>query len=150
MAKSPSAPAADTHPAPMRDRVAIATLGFALFGAPAAWASHQILNYALAAYACFPDDVALTSPLPGWSGARIVLILIDLAALIVGAAATFAAKRSFDAVREEKPGSHHQLLERGEGRTRFLAACALMTGVGFSAAILFDTIATFMAPQCAA
>ena len=40
------------------------------------------------------------------------------------------------------------LLEAGEGRTRFLAVCGLMSALGFAAAILFNTIAVLTVPPC--
>jgi hypothetical protein len=41
------------------------------------------------------------------------------------------------------------LPESGEGRTRFLATCAIVGGVLFVIALIFDAIALAMVPACA-
>jgi hypothetical protein len=41
-----------------------------------------------------------------------------------------------------------ELVEAGEGRTRFLAVWGIWTGVWFAIAILFNTIAVFAVPTC--
>jgi cytochrome c2 len=59
--------------------------------------------------------------------------MVNIAALFVTRAATFAARRSFCGVRQEQPGSHHHPLEAGDGGARFLAICGLLAGLGVMA-----------------
>jgi hypothetical protein len=40
------------------------------------------------------------------------------------------------------------LIERGEGRTRFLAMCGLMLSIGFFVAITFTSITLLLSPVC--
>jgi hypothetical protein len=45
-------------------------------------------------------------------------------------------------------GSHH-LVEVGEGRSRFLAVCGMVTAGGFFIAIAFNTLSVLLVPLCA-
>ena len=70
------------------------------------------------------------------------------AGITLSLAAALLSWRSWKATREEHPGGADALLEAGEGRTRFLAACGMMNAIGFAAAILFTLIAVLTVPPC--
>jgi hypothetical protein len=137
------------HPAPHRDRVRVLELLGGLAAGPAAWVAQLVVGYGLSSYACYPSDQPyLRAPPPGWRGERPVLLAINLACLVVALAGLWLAHRNWRATRHEKPGGGHVLLATGEGRTRFLAGCGMLTAAGFALAILFDTAAVLGAPTC--
>jgi hypothetical protein len=136
-----------THPAPHRHRVSAYEMLFAVWGAGAAWIVQLIVDYGLAAHRCYPDDTPVISPdVPGWSYP--VLLALNLVAIVTAAAAGIVARRIWHRTKDEHGGSTHHLLTAGEGRTRFLAMCGQLAGLGFLVAILFDTVAIYMVPRC--
>ena len=72
------------------------------------------------------------------------LVAIGLA--LVG---TYVAYRSWRMTREESEGSHHDLIEVGEGRTRFFAFAGLFSSLVFALVIFCDTVSVVMVPLCA-
>jgi hypothetical protein len=121
---------------------------FAVWGAGTAWIVQLIVDYALAAHRCYPADMPVISTgVPGgWSYP--VLLALNLFAILTAVAATFVAYRIWHRTKDEHGGSTHHLLTAGEGRTRFLAMCGQLAGLGFLVAILFDTVAIYMMPRC--
>lgn len=117
---------------PIRARLLIA----ALAAGPAAWALQLIAGYGLSSLACFPHDRPITqSPPPGWSGEPALLMAINIACLLLalaGASLSYAGWRG----------------AAGQGRSRFLAVCGVMSGLGFALAILFDTASILGVPAC--
>jgi len=73
---------------------------------------------------------------------------VDVAALLVALAMAFLSYRDWKAAKTEKPGSHHHLLEVGEGRARFLALSGTIVSLGFALATGFDLIALLIVPIC--
>jgi hypothetical protein len=133
--------------APRKTTKAVAVQLFAVFGAPAAWSLQLIVNFALAAEACFPNDTPLAQPDPKLAWDRPALIAINLLALAMASLAAFAAVRLW---RRSKQGltSNEDPMATAQGRSHFMAACGLLTGFGFIAAILFNTVAAVGVPQC--
>lgn len=109
---------------------------FCVAGGPIAWSVQLLINYALASHACFPHDVPSTHVLPGWHWVWPVVLVLNLIALAVALAAGFLSLRTWRAT----PGT---------GPARFLSLCGAMTGFGFFAAVVFDTIIIFGVPTCA-
>jgi len=83
-----------------------------------------------------------------FSGLWDVLLTINGAALVVGVLAISIAYRNWRAARREAGGDPQLLIERGEGRTRFLAMCGLLVGCGFVIATLFSSVALLISPVC--
>ena len=135
-----------TRPPPKEARRSVALLLFAAFGAPAAWSAQLIINYALTAQACFPDDKPLRLPAAGLAWDRPAALGLNLLALLVGAVATWTAWRLWR--RERAPAPRSELIVTRDQRICFMALCGLMTGFGFMAAILFTTVAAVGVPQC--
>ena len=88
---------------------------------------------------CRPDGVG--SPLP--------CFVVDALALLVAVAAAVVAFRAFSITKEEREGDHHHLIEVGEGRSRFLALCGLVTAGGFILVMVFNTLSLILVPLCA-
>jgi hypothetical protein len=134
------------HPAPHRHKVSLVALGFGLAAAPIAWAAQTIFGYALSSRACFPGDTPRSAPL--FYGAVPIAIEINIIAILVAAVAAAIAYRSWRVTRDEDDGRLHHLVEVGEGRTRFLALCGMLTSLGFLGAIIFASVAIVLVPLC--
>ena len=137
------------HPAPHRGRVSIIASLASLIAGPAAWIVQLVVGYGLSSLACFPHDAALrqSSP-PGWSSETLLLGAINGACLMVAIVSGVIALIHWRRTRGERGGGATQALEIGEGRTRFLAICGMLSSFGFALAILFDTPALLAVPAC--
>lgn len=124
------------YPPSVRGPARASLLVAALAAGPAAWALQLIAGYGLSSLACFPHDKPyLSSPPPGWSGEAGLLIAINIACLLLalgGAGLAFAGWRR----------------AAGQERSRFIALCGVMAGLGFALAILFDTAPILGVPAC--
>lgn len=134
------------HPAPHRHRVSLAALFFGLAAAPIAWNAQLLISVALSAHACYPRDVPLTLPI--WSGLWWILLLIGLAGMALAIAGGLVSWRSWRLALAEAPGDAHDLLDFGEGRTRFLAMFGILASFLFALGLLFATAAVFLVPLC--
>lgn len=116
------------HPDPHRDSASLGTLLYALFMPAIAWAGDLILDYALVGHACYPAGNQLGNPLPGLRWVHQGTLIFHLVALVLIASGILV---SYYCWRRTGPrGGHaHDLLEHGEGRTRYLA----LVGLGFGA-----------------
>lgn len=134
------------HPAPQRRRVGRWGTWFGLLGAPLAWGLQLLVNAAIGAHGCYPSDMPLATSI--WPHARAVMAAVELGALALVLAAAWGAWRSWQRTREERPGSAHQLIGGGDGRTRFMAMAALMTSALFLLAVLFSALNLAATPAC--
>jgi len=138
-----------SHPSPQAHRANVVLLLFALLAGPTGWIGQIWLGYGLSSHACFPRDAAgRVSPPPGWAFEKPLLLAINggcLALILVGFAVGLGSWRR---TRSEKHGGPERVLEVGEGRSRFLAQCAMLTTAGFMIATLFDTIFLLFTPTC--
>jgi len=146
MADIPAAP--HHHPSPHRDRVSDAALLLALALGPASWAATLMLGYAAASHACYPADTPVATLPPGWNDLRGALVALDIACLGAALLGVGIAHRAWRATRAEKAGSPHALLDVGEGRSRFLALCGVLAGLGFALAIIFNIAVAAGVPAC--
>jgi hypothetical protein len=122
-------------------------LGFALAIGPVAWLAHLSMSYAIAAYGCYPHRAPLASPL--WTHMHTDLIEIAVIALMLAALGIALAYSARQSAWEQPAAPPSKLPESGEGRTRFLATCAIVGGALFVIALIFDAIALAMVPACA-
>ena len=137
------------HPAPHGHKVGLVGLMFGFWGGPIAWIGQLLVNYGLSSQVCYPGTAPF-STLP--VGSRWItggLLGLDVATLLVGIAAAFVAYRAFAITRHEMDGGPHRLLEIGEGRSRFLSLCGLITACGFLLIMLFNTLSLLLVPLCA-
>lgn len=133
----------DSLASPTARRVAGPTLLLAALAAgPGAWAIQLVVDYGLASHACFPGAVPLRqSPPGGWTGEAAVLLALNLACLALAAAGAAVSLRALRRAGPRPEGAEPR-------RTRFLAYCGLLSGVGFSLAVLFDTVVVLAVPGC--
>jgi len=116
----------------------------ALGAGPAAWSLQLVAGYALSSYACFPHDVARrASPPPGWAAEPAILLAVNLVCLAIAVAAVAYSARQLAAA-----GNGATQRDVRQGRTRFLAFCGVMAGLGFAGAILVNTANIVMVPPC--
>jgi hypothetical protein len=145
----------EAHPSPERRQVRLLMLFGGLAAGPAAWTLHLMINYALASHICFPGAVP---PFPGaaappWLSCALAAIgIVAVASAIAGALISY---RIWQTVRHERSrpeprfsGHAHELVEIGEGRTRFLALWGMITGTAFAFATLFDLFGLLVLAPC--
>jgi hypothetical protein len=135
------------HPAPHRARIGFGLLLFALFAAPIVWAGDLMITYGLVGHACYPGELPLGSPAIGMGFVWPVVLALHLTALLVIAGGTIAAYRCWR-VTEPPPAHHHHLIERGEGRTRYLGIVGMGFGVMFFLITAAEILAHLMVPIC--
>lgn len=126
-------------PAPAHLRVGFG-LGYAVLGAPAAWALQLLINFALASHACYPNDIPLAQPI--WGFLWWVLIGVDLIAIIAAGTAGFLALANWRTWRD----ADRRIV--GQRRNRFLSQWAMLTTTLFSIAIIFTIVMVFILPIC--
>lgn len=136
------------HPSPHRERAGFAAQMFAFAGGPAAWVTQLIVNYAFASWTCYPRHAPRMSVVPGWGGIWGGLLALNLIAIVVALLAAWTGWRVWRTTRGEGGGASGEVMEMAEGRTRFMGIVGIMTGLYFLGAVVFDTIALFLVPQC--
>jgi EAL domain-containing protein (putative c-di-GMP-specific phosphodiesterase class I) len=134
------------HPAPERDRVSARRLWFGLLAAPAAWALAEMLLYFLSSRNCAMKSSTLAEQLTRGEAPGVVMAAILSFAL--AAAGVIVSLGNWRRSRHEKAASEHHLAESGEGRTRFIALCGLLTSAGFVAGFVFLAAGFLVAPLC--
>ena len=136
------------HPAPHRERVGLAALFFGLFAAPIMWAGNFMVDYGLASYACYPGDHPLSEPQPGLAFVYWLTLAFYVLTLGVCAGAFAISHRNWRMTGSEVEGHHHQLMEKGEGRTRYLGIIGTAFAVIFFIATLAGLLIYFFEPLC--
>ena len=137
------------HPSPHRDRVGLPTLLLVLGAGPTAWILQLVVDFGVASDLCRHNGAPrVAPPISGWTPEHIFLVGFNLVCLAVVLAGGFAALAAWRRTHQEKPGDAAALIEVGEGRTRFLAACGMMSAAAFAVAILFDTAWPLFVPSC--
>jgi hypothetical protein len=131
----------DTEPRLRRVALLLGAIG----AGPAAWALQLVAGYAVSSYACFPHDAARRrAPPPGWEAEPAILLAVNLVCLALDLAAVAYCVRRL----ARAGGNGGPTLDVRRGRTRFLALCGVMAGVGFAGAILVNTANIVMVPTC--
>jgi hypothetical protein len=134
------------RPAPERGKVSLWSLGVSLALPPLAWSLQSVLGYSVSSEACYPGDTPLS--MPDFSGLWWLLLGINVLALVIIVLAMSIAHRNWKLTRQELGGDSQHLIERGEGRSRFLSMCGLMLGGGLAVATLFSTVTLAISPLC--
>jgi len=128
------------HPAPHRGRIRLVLLALGLVGAPLAWGIQMLVIYAFASQLCLAEQP------PSW-----LHWLLPIANVVGFAAALSATALSYThlkATRGEREDQRGDIMDAGEGRTRFLAIWGIWLGALFSLAIAFNTISFFWEGLC--
>ena len=136
------------HPSPGKDGATIMALILGFFGGPFAWTGQLLVSYGLTSYACYPGPTPRDALLPGWWLLSPGLTVLGVASLGIALAALVASWRTYARTRAEMQGRMNDLLDVGEGRSRFLALCGLLTSGAFAVVIVFDTVSLYLLPPC--
>lgn len=136
------------HPARHRNRVGLAALFFGLFASPIAWAGNLMTTYALSNHACYPGAEPLSQVIQGFGFAWPLILACYLAALAICLAAGVVSFRNWRLTGSEVEGHIHHLIEKGEGRTRYLGLIGMAFSTLFFAAVLFGAIVLAIIPLC--
>lgn len=134
------------HPSPQAGRLNVWRQLLILAGAPLAWSLQIILGYGAAAYACYPNRVPLAQPI--LPRLHLSLTMLSAAAIAVAALCALLAWHDWRHTRAESPGGHKHLLETGEGRTRFMALCGVISSLLFLGALLLTTSVLVLVSPC--
>ncbi len=121
-------------------------LAFGLLAAPLAWSADELFSYGAASQLCrmkaSGSGQTLTVPDSPWLwGVVVVTLVIAVAGFVV-------AVGNWRKARDELAGSGRHLLEPGEGHSRFIAMCGVLTSSGFLIAFLFMLANLILAPLC--
>jgi hypothetical protein len=137
------------HPAPHADRVGLAEIFFGVLGGPLAWYLQLCSGFALASAPCFRDGVRVAAPLPVLEWTWPAMIAAMLAGVVLSLLAFGVSWRAFRRTQQEAAGGSAQLLDRGAGRTRFLALWGMLLGSAFAVAAAMTAMAFILLPRCA-
>ena len=137
------------HPAPKGDELSPRMIAFLLYTGPLAWFAQLCIGMMLTSWPCFPGMERLGSPLKGYEWTRPAALLILLLCALLATVSGIVGFRKLQAVKEEREGGHHELIEVGHGRTRFVALWGTILGFSFTVATLVTLVAFTMVPRCA-
>jgi hypothetical protein len=137
------------HPAQHRDRVSLVAIFYGLFIAPIVWAGNLMTTYALATHACYPGHEPLDRVIGGFGFAWPLILILYLITLVLCASAFFVSLRNWQITGSETEGHHHQLLERGEGRTRYLGIIGMAFSLLFFVITAVGAVILAIVPLCA-
>jgi hypothetical protein len=128
------------HPSPAAGRVSRGRLAFVLYTGPLAWFVQLCAGEALTSQPCYRAAERLGVPVAGGThGAALTLILICAA---LAALAGYSGLRLLREVDTEVGGDRTDLVEIGQGRTRFIALWAAILGF-FAAVVTLATLVGF-------
>jgi hypothetical protein len=85
----------------------------------------------------------------GFGFAWPLIVVCYLLALAICAAAGVVSFRNWRITGREVDGHIHHLIEKGEGRTRYLSIIGMAYSTLFFAAVLFGAIVLAIVPLCA-
>lgn len=121
----------------------------ALAAGPAAWILQLSIDFGVATSVCEQGGAPRAAPpAAGWGSEDVFLVAVNLACLVIALTGGWTALAAWRRSRAEKPGGADAALDVGEGRTRFLALCGMLTAGAFAVAIAFDTAWPFFIPSC--
>lgn len=134
-----------SHPSPARDRVSTLRLLAASTLAPLAWLAQLTVSYFFASETCSRAPSGAFASTLLW----IVLLISNVIFVGVGLIGVYLAYSCWTRSRGEKKGGKEELLQVGEGRTRFSALSALIISGIFFVAIFAEASALFILQECA-
>jgi hypothetical protein len=136
-------------------------LWFGLWGAPAAWSVQLVVDYPLAARACFPHRTPLPHPggvgLHGITALVGITSLVALLGLLVSLAAMAVAARSWRQSRDRSAGDgaisddaleQDRMGAQPRARVRFMAAAGLMTSTLFAFGVILTGVSPALVSAC--
>jgi hypothetical protein len=134
------------HPSQARREVGPFRLAFGLLAAPLAWSADELFSYGAASQLCRmkasgSDQTLAVADSPWFWGLIVVTLVIAVAGFAV-------ALGNWRKTRDGQGSAGHHLLASGEGRSRFIAMCGVLTSGGFLVAFLFMLANLILAPLC--
>ncbi len=75
-------------------------------------------------------------------------MVLTAALLAIAAAALIVSLRSWASVHNHTEGEEEELLEAGEGRTRFMAMSGILVSAIFVLLLTMNAVSIFLTPQC--
>jgi hypothetical protein len=132
----------DPRPTPLQRNRGL-WLGFAVAAPPLVWTVQLLVLTAFANYTCFPADTQIETPVQPW--VHPLSVAVDSVALLIALVSAAIAWRYFRLHAEPRDALGRLRM----GRLHFVAMGGMLSGTGFFAAILFESIATLMVPPCA-
>lgn len=132
-----------THPSPERHNMSPKHMAFGMCGAPLAWFLQMYLSDIISSHNCYPQENPLNRPL--WNTDWLLAILC-LAALATGIAASASAYHQWKRLNEGHDKEH--VANIGEGRSKFMAFCALALSAMFILAIIFTSLGLLLVSPC--
>jgi hypothetical protein len=136
------------HPAPHRDRVGLTAIFFGLFAAPIVWAGNLMVTYGLSVHACYPGPEPLDGSIGGFGFVWPLMVIFYLVTLAICAAAGLVSYRTWRLTGREVDSHVQHLVEKGEGRTRYLSLIGMSYSGLFFAATLIGLIIFAIEPLC--
>ncbi|MBY0226949.1 MAG: hypothetical protein K2Q28_14190 [Hyphomicrobium sp.] len=133
------------HPAPHRESINMWLLMFGLFGSALAWSLQLNTGAALGGLLCASGDGPDGK---NFAGAHVLLVAINGLALAISMASLWASYRTLVHTGHMHEGNTGDLLDAGEGRTRFLAMWAVFTSLLFTIAVAFNTLTALWGSIC--
>lgn len=134
------------EPAPSRRRPGRLRLFAGVTIAPLAWALHLLVSYSIAAYACFPTDMALGVPV--WTQLRAIVAAVTAVLWVVALAGCALAWANWTATRSDAEVAPHRMLQTGDGRARFMSLCGILVSGLFAIALVFTSAGVLWVPDC--
>lgn len=134
------------HPAPARHKAGVGSLSLGLAVPPLVWSAQSIVGYAISSRTCFAGDELRVMPRLDHLGE--ILLTISVAAFVLCLMSAASAYRNWLATRQEQGGDRAEIIERGEGRTRFLAISGVLVGATFAVATAFSAVSILLSPLC--
>lgn len=136
------------HASPHRERVDHRVLLAALAAGPTGWIFQLVAGYAVASTGCARLRAAGAASVAALSREPGLLIAINLVCLSVILAGGIFCRVAWSRVSDEKGGGPEATLTIGEGRTRFVAVCGMLSSVVFTLAVLFNTVEPLLVGGC--
>jgi hypothetical protein len=133
------------HPAPHRKKIGLFALFYGLFAAPIVWAGDLLITFDLAAHNCFPGLEPHYLPEHLWMWP--LILALHLLSLLLIASGIVVGYRNWRLTGPPQ-GHYHHLIEKGEGRTRYLGIVGMGFGVIFFLIVAGMAIGTGMVPKC--
>jgi hypothetical protein len=133
------------HPAPHREKIGLPALLYGLFAAPIVWAGDLLIDYGLAVHNCYAGREPHYDPEHGWIWP--LILAFHLLSLVLIASGIAVAYRNWR-ITGPPQGHYHHLIEKGEGRTRYLGIIGMGFGAMFFLILAGMTIGTGMVPTC--
>jgi hypothetical protein len=135
------------HPDPHRHAVSVTALLAGLFIPPIFWAGNLLFAYAMVGHYCYPGETPFIAPPAGFGFVWWFVLVIHILTLLV-IAASFALSLRNWRVTGPPQGHAHQLMHRGEGRSRYFGIVGMGWAAIFFVIVLTQTAGLFWVVVC--